>query len=476
VAGPARGRRAMSDRAGPPVAGAGVADLEPLWRAKEQRAWNWYDWANSAYYTTVLTVLFAPYMITVAGRAAGCGNSPDETCDKTVSVLGLNLAAGSLPFYLTSFATITSAFLLPVVGAMVDRSSRKKWHMAGFAWAGSFTTALLFWMRGDHWELAAFAIVASSILGGCSLVSYYAILVDIATEDERDRVSSRGWAWGYLGGGLLLLINLVMVLGHDSFGLSKEMAVRLSLLSAAVWWAGFTVIPVLRLRDRPPRNVIPEAGGLLHRSFGQLWTTLRQMRGYPMTLTFLVAFLFYNDGIQTVIGVASTYGSKQLGFGDSVLIATILMIQFVAFFGARLFGRLAATYGSYRCILGGTFGWMAIVVAAMFLPRDNVVTFLAVGVAIAIVMGGTQALSRSFFSLLIPHGREGEYFALYNACERGTSWFGTFLFGLVFQLTGSYRPSIVALIVFFVLGAVFLLRLDARRGIEEAGNVVPAAI
>jgi MFS transporter, UMF1 family len=456
--------------------GQGVADLEPLWRSREQKAWNWYDWANSAYYTTVLSVLFAPFMITVAGRAAGCGNSADDTCDKTVDVLGLHLAAGSLPFYLTSFATIASAFVLPVVGALVDRSSRKRLHMAAFAWTGSFFAALLFLMRGDQWQLAALAIVLSSILGGCSLVSYYAILVDISTEDERDRVSSRGWAFGYLGGGLLLALNLVMVLGHGAIGLDKELTVRISLLSAAVWWAGFTVIPFLRLRDHPARAVVPETGGLVRRSFGQLFATLREMRRFPMTLTFLLAFLFYNDGIQTVVNVASTYGSKQLGFGDGVLIATILLIQFVAFGGALLFGRLAATYGAYRCILWGTYAWMAIVVLAMFLPRKNVAAFLLAGIAIAIVLGGTQALSRSFFSLLIPRGREGEYFALYNACERGTSWFGTFLFGLVFQVTGSYRPAIVALIVFFVLGAVFLLRLDARRGIEEAGNAVPMVV
>jgi UMF1 family MFS transporter len=456
--------------------GQSIADLEPLWRSQEQKAWNWYDWANSAYYTTVLSVLFAPFMITVAGRAAGCGNSADDTCDKTVDLLGLHLAAGSLPFYLTSFATIASAFVLPVVGALVDRSSRKRLHMAAFAWSGSLFAALLFWMRGDHWQLAAFAVVVSSILGGCSLVSYYAILVDISTEDERDRVSSRGWAFGYLGGGLLLAVNLVMVLAHGAIGLDKELAVRISLLSAALWWAGFTLIPFLRLRDHPAQDVVSESGGLLSRSFGQLFTTLREMRRFPMTVTFLVAFLFYNDGIQTVIGVASTYGSKQLGFGDGVLIGTILLIQFVAFGGALLFGRLAGTYGAYRCILWGTYAWMAIVVLAMFLPRKNVVAFLLAGVAIAIVLGGTQALSRSFFSLLIPRGREGEYFALYNACERGTSWFGTLLFGVVFQLTGSYRPAIVALIVFFVLGAVFLLRLDARRGVEEAGNTVPAVL
>ena len=453
----------------------GIADLSPIDRLKQQKAWNWYDWANSAFYTTVLSVLFAPYMITVAGKAAGCVD-PDETCSKTVSVLGLHLAAGSLPAYLTSFATIASAFVLPIVGALVDRSGRKKWHMGAYAFAGSFFAALLFFMHGDSWQLGAVAVVLSSILGGCSLVAYYAILVDISTEDERDSASSRGWAWGYLGGGLLLLVNLAFVIGYKSIGLPKGLTVQLSLLSAAVWWAGFTIIPLVRLRNYPPHNVVVERGSLLQRSFGQLFTTLRELKQYPMTLTFLIAYLFFNDGIQTVIYEASTYGSKQLKFDQTVLIATILLIQFVAFGGALFFGRLAARYGAYRSILWGTYAWMVIVVLALFLPEKNVALFLAIAIAIGIVLGGTQALSRSFFSLLIPRGREGEYFSLYGAAERGTSWFGTLLFGIVFQVSGSYRPAIFALIIFFVLGAFFLLRLDPERGIREAGNQVPVRV
>lgn len=420
----------------------------------------------------MLTALFSPYMITVAGRAAGCA-SADDTCRKTVSVLGLHLAAGSLPSYLTSFATIASAFLLPIVGAFVDRSGRKKWIMGGFAWSASAFVMLLFLMHGQSWQLAAFAIVMASILGGCALVSYYAILVDISTEDERDEVSSRGWAWGYLGGGLLLAINMVVVELHSSLGLDKELAVRLCLLSAGVWWAGFTLIPVIRLRNYAPRRDVSE-GTLMERSFGQLLATLRDLRHHPQTMTFLIAYLFYNDGIQTVISSAAIYGAKQLGMDQTILIAAILLIQFVAFGGALTFARLAARYGSYRSILWGTFAWMVIVVLAMFLPRGNVGLFLGLGVLIALVLGGTQALSRSFFSLLIPRGREGEYFALYNACERGTSWFGTLLFGVVFQVSGSYRPAIVALIVFFVLGAFFLLRVDPRQGIEDAGNRAPS--
>jgi len=447
---------------------------DPAVRARQQRAWNWYDWANSAYYTTVLSVLFAPYLITVANRAAGC-KADASHCGQTVSLLGLQVAPGSLPFYLTSFATIASAFVLPVVGAFVDRSAHKRWNMAGFAFSGSACCMLLFLVDGTDWQLGAVAIVTSSILGGCSLVAYYAILVDISTEDERDDASSRGWAWGYLGGGLLLAANLVMYLGHSAFGLGAAMSVRLSLLSAGVWWAGFTLIPLLRLKDYEPRGAFTEQGGLWQRSFGQLFDTLREMRGYPMTLTFLIAYLFYNDGIQTVIYAASTYGEKTLRFDNTILIATILLIQFVAFGGALWFGRLAARMGAYRAIVGGTCAWMVIVVVAIFLPAHNAMLFFLVATAIGIVLGGTQALSRSFFSFFIPRGREGEYFALYNACERGTSWFGTLLFGLVFQITGSYRPAILALIVFFLLGLLFLVRLDPERGAREAGNTLPAA-
>ena len=314
------------------------------------------------------------------------------------------------------------------------------------------------------------------MLAGCSLISYSAILCEISTEDERDHVSSRGWAFGYLGGGLLLVVNLALVLGNDAIGLSTGMAVRISLLSAALWWALFTIIPFVRLKNRPAVNVVPEAGGVIHRSFGQLYATLKDLKKYPMTLTFLLAYVFYNDGIQTVIYSASVYGSEELGFGTSVLIATILLIQFVAFGGALYFGRLAAKYGAYKSILYGCYAWMVIVVVAMFLPEKNIALFLAVGIAIGVVLGGTQALSRSFYSQLIPRGREAEYFSLYQACERGTSWIGTLVFGLVHQWTDSYRPALLALVVLFLLGLVLLARVDTLRGIREAGNPMPTVV
>ena len=453
---------------------AGPDPAGPAARLREQRAWYWYDWANSAYFTSIATVLFGPYMIAVTRAAAPDCGTPG--CIETLDVLGVPIAAGSLGGYLVTFSTLLGALVLPLVGAVVDRSPRKRLHLAVYAWVGSLFAGSLYLMSGDRWQVGAVAIVVSNIMVGCSLVAYSAILVDISTVDERDHVSSRGWAFGYLGGGLLLAIDLVLVLLHDTFGLTESHAVRLAMLSAALWWAGFTIIPVLRLRDREPRNLVEVEGSLLHRSFGQLGETFRELRGYPATLTFLLAYLFYNDGIQTVIGTAAVYGGEELDLATSVLIGTILLVQFVAFGGALLFGRLARTRGSLPLIRAGVLAWMGVVVVGFFVPARQPLLFLLLAVAIGIVMGGTQALSRSFFSMLIPPGREGEYFSLYQALERGTSWFGSLVFYLVYQLTGSYRPSIVAMVVFFGLGAVLLARIDARAAITAAGNDLPARV
>ena len=454
-----------------------IADLSAFERRREHRAWYWYDWANSAYVTTVGSVLFAPYLTSVAERTA-CGRvgTDENPCKQDLHVLGLTVSPGSLVFYVVTVATILSALVLPIVGAAADRSSRQKAVMAGFAWTGSVFAAGMFFVTGTNWQLGAILLMAANLCLGSSLVVYDAILCRIAIPDERDRVSSRGWAFGYLGGGLLLAINLVVVQGHNAFGLDKAMAVRICLLSAAVWWGGFTIIPYLGLKDREPVNPEPEPGGLVRASFGQLWATLREMRTYPMTLTFLVAYLFYNDGIQTVIVSASTYGEKELGFETSVLIATILLVQFVAFGGALVFGRAANRYGAKATIMTGLALWVLVVSIAFVLPRRNVVPFLLLAVMIGLVLGGTQALSRSCFSQLIPPGREAEYFSLYQAGERGTSWLGTLTFGLVHQWTDSYRPAIVALMVFFLVGLALLSRVDVRRGIAEAGNRAPAVL
>jgi MFS transporter, UMF1 family len=446
-------------------------------RRREQRAWYFYDWANSAYVTTVLTVLFSPYLASVA-EAAACGapGTPERPCTVDLRLLGVPISPGSLPLYVITATTLLSAFALPIVGAIADRSHHKKRLLGGFAWLGAAAAASMVFVAGTNWQLGVLLLFVGNLCLASSIVVYDAILCDIATPDERDRVSSRGWALGYLGGGLLLVINLALVQGHAILGLSTTSAVRLSLLSAGLWWAGFTFVPFLRLRDRPPISVIPEPGGLTRQSLGQLFTTLRGARAYPMTLLFLVAYLFFNDGVQTVIYASSIYSASQLGLGQSVLIATILLVQFVAFGGALLFGRLAARWGARRCILFALWIWVAVVVAAFFLPVRQVAPVLVLGIFIGIVLGGTQALSRSLYSQFVPKGREAEYFSLYQACERGTSWLGTLVFGLVHQLTHSYRPAIIALVFFFVVGFVLLLKVDPRRAVRDAGNDLPRVI
>ena len=445
----------------------GIADLRPLVRAKEQKAWYWYDWANSAYVTTIGTVLFAPYIINIAEKAA---------VDDRIDVLGLSVAPGSLPSYLVTASTLVSAVLLPLMGPVADRTANKKALLATFAWIGAAFASLLVFCTGDNWQIGAVAVFGANIFLGASLVVNDSILPLISEEYERDRVSSRGWAFGYLGGGLLLAVNLAVVTVLP-FGLDTETAARISMFSAAVWWAVFTFIPFFGLNDHPPVALAGHTDeGIVGQSFGQLKKTLKELPQYPMALLFLVGYLFFNDGIQTVIASSSTYGSEQLGFEQSTLITTILLVQFVAFFGALLFGRLAQRYGAKHVILGGLAIWMVIVTVALFLPEKKVVPFLLLGVAIGIVLGGTQALARSYFSLLIPRGKEAEYFSFYHAMDRGTSWFGTLTFGLVYQFTGSYRPAIFALIVFFVVGGAILMKVDTARGIHDAGNEQPPVI
>ena len=445
----------------------GIADLRPLAQEKEQKAWYWYDWANSAFATTVAGVLFGPYLIAIA---------ENDAVNDRVSLLGLQVDPGALPAFIVTTSTLISAVLLPLLGAVADRTSRKKDLLAGFAWAGAFFAALLFFMTGENWQLGAAAFIAANLCFAASAVFNDAILPIISDEENRDRVSSRGWAYGYAGGGLLLAINFVLITFHDTFGLTEGMAVRISLLSAAIWWAIFTFIPFRGLQNHPPADVEHVEGGVFARSFGQLWLTLKDMRNYPVALTFLLAYLFFNDGIQTVISQASVYGVEELGFETGTVLAVYLVVQFVAVGGALMFGRIAAKRGAKNTILGGLVVWMLIVTAALFLPEKSIVPFLVLGVAIGIVLGGTQALARSYFSLLIPRGKEAEYFSFYHAMDRGTSWFGTLVFGVVYTLTDSYRPAIFALIAFFVLGGYLLTRVDTERGIREAGNDVPAVV
>jgi MFS transporter, UMF1 family len=413
-------------------------------------------------------VLLAPYLIAIAEEAA---------VDDRISVLGLSVAPGSLPSYLVTFSTILSALILPPLGAMMDRTEKKKQWLAGFAWTGAAFASLLWFCRGENWQVGAVAVIGANLCLAASMVVNDSILPLISDEANRDRVSSRGWAWGYLGGGLLLAVHLVLFLGHDSFGVTEGEAVRIALASAGLWWGGFTIIPLLRLRNR--RALAPgaeTAGQAVVGSFRQLGRTIRELRRYPLTLGFLVAYLIYNDGVQTVISFSATYADKELGLSQTVRIAAILMVQFVAFFGALLLGRLATHWGAKRVVMNALIAWVVVVGVAYFLPRGSAVAFFALGFAIAIVMGGTQALSRSLFSHVIPVGKEAEYYSLYEISDKGSTFLGSFTLGLALQLTDSYRLGIISLVIFFVLGFVLLALIDLPKAIRAAGNPVPERI
>ncbi len=444
----------------------------------QQRAWYFYDWANSAYVTTTATVLLGPYLTSVA-TAAACPGLPDGAqCRQNLDVLGVPVDPGSLFAYTATVSTIISALVLVVVGGIADRSSQPVRLLAALAWGGSTAASLLFFVQGTNWQLAVGLFIVANFCLGSSLVVYDSLLCRIAGPDQRDRVSSKGWGFGYLGGGLLLALNFGLDIFHAQLGLDRGTSTRISLLSAGLWWGAFTLIPVLGLRHLHGTVATPvdRSKGAVRGSFAQLADTFRELRLFPQTLLFLLAYLFFNDGIQTVIGTSSLYGSVELGFSQSTVLGVFLFVQFVAFGGALLFGRVAARVGAWRTVLGSLVVWTLIVLVAFFVPARSLVPFLLLAFTIGMVLGGSQALSRSLYSQLIPKGREAEFFSLYQAMERGTSWFGTLTFGLVYQLTGSYRWAITALVAFFVIGGLLLSRVRMRAGILAAGNEVPRVV
>lgn len=435
---------------------------------REQVGWYFYDWANSAFSTTVVTVFLGPYLTGITEAAADASGF--------VYPLGIPVAAGAFFPYMVSLSVFLQIFFLPIMGAIADYSNAKKRLMGLFAYIGAFATLGMYFLQGDNYLFGGLLFLIANLAFGASIVFYHAFLPEIASPDRRDAVSSQGWATGYLGGGLLLAVNLAFFLNAERLGVSSGMAVRISLASAGLWWAIFTIIPLLALRSRRAFKPLPPGEHYLTAGFRQLAHTFGQMRRYPQTLLFLGAYLLYNDGIQAVIALSSQFGAEELGMEQSTLITTILIVQFVAFLGALAFGWLARRIGAKRAILGSLVVWTLTVTYAYFMPAGNVPQFYLLGAVIALVLGGSQALSRSVFSLMIPAGQEAEYFSLYEVSERGTSWLAPLLFGLAFQLTGSYRIAIVSLMIFFIAGFALLIFVNIRRAAEEAGNVAPAHV
>jgi UMF1 family MFS transporter len=457
----------LESRVEPTRAAAPVNDRREIF------GWVVYDWANSTFVTTVATTLLGPYLTTLAQRAVG-----ENGTVLSLGPLGSVTAKSLFPFCVSA-SVFLQVFLLPVLGAVADYSNLKKRLMAALCYAGALSTCLLFMVHDGRYLVGSLLFIVANLCFGGSVVLYNAFLPEICTEDQRDRVSSRGYALGYLSGGLLLALNLALVLGAPRLHISADLAVRLSLLSAGLWWGGFALFTFSRLKVRAPTRPRPEGRGYLSVAVSELRGTFRELGRLRHTLTYLVAYSFFNDGIQTVIAVASVFLSQELfvarglAVDQSFLIGLILVIQFVAFAGSLVFEKIAAAVGTKNAILLSLAGWSAAIVYAYGFLQTTTQAW-GMSAVIALVLGGSQALSRSFFSRMIPPGREASFFGLYEISERGTSWIGPLIFGVVVAITNSYRQAILALIVLFVVGTVILVFNDTNRAIREAGNVPPA--
>ncbi|RPJ51659.1 MAG: MFS transporter [Chloroflexi bacterium] len=482
---------------------------------REIFGWAMYDWANSAFSTTVVTVFLGPYLTGIT-RAAADANG-------LVYLFGVPIRFDSFFTYLISTSVLLQVTFLPILGAMADYSHLRKQMMQLFCVLGSSATILMFFIQpGGHW-LAALLFLIANLAFGASIVFYNSFLPNIASEDQRDRVSSYGWAMGYLGGGLLLLLNLILYLFADRIGLSSSLVARISLASPGVWWLGFSFITFARLRQRQPARPLPPGKGYFSVGFEQLarlmgvspslvtalmllplaipvlilvgapvWLIIlpgagpiavmgifiaRKWRTLPEAMKFLVAYLFYNDGVQTVIAVSAIFAAEELNFSSTNLILVILMIQFVAYLGAMGFGWLAGRIGAKRSILISLVIWSVVVFYAMTGMQSTAqllgmeqrqLEFWALGFVIALILGGSQALSRSLFAQMIPRNQEAEFYSFYEISERGTSWMGTFIFGLVNQLFGSLRVGVVSIIVFFLIGLIILPFVNVPRAIAQS--------
>jgi len=512
---------------------------------REIFGWAMYDWANSAFSTTVGAVFLGPYIRDLAETVAksnflirnGVEWTEASGQPLVVNFLGLPVAPEAVIPFAISLSVVFQAGFLPILGAIADYSHRRKQMLQLFATIGAVATIAMFFVALSTWIFGAILFVIANLSFGAALVFYNAYLPDIASEEERDRVSSYGFALGYIGGFVLLALNLVLFLFGERIGIEKGLSVRINLASAGVWWLAFSTVTWQSLRSVTHAHEIPAGDNLLTIAFKQLSKTMEiparsiafyllspllifiwaplitpyitqlmnsgqldpefailpvfiplfgpvillirflrnKARTTPETSKYLTAYLIYNDGIQTVIAIASTFAIAPLLRGglelsDQTLISVILMNQFVAFFGSLFWGKLAGWIGSKRAIIVSLVIWSIIVVYAYGgLKGDSRATeFVILGAAIGLVLGGSQAISRSLFAQMIPKSKEAEFFSIYEISERGTSWLGTMVFGIAVTIAGNLRIAILVLILFFVLGLIILTFVNPEKAIEDA--------
>jgi UMF1 family MFS transporter len=428
---------------------------------KEIFGWAMYDFANSAFATTILAVIFNQYFASVV--AGG---------ERGVEFLGFHLHGASFFTFSVSLSMAISAVLAPFLGAVADASASKKHFLIAFCYTAILFTGLLYFVHaGNYWRGAIFFIIANIGFAGGN-VYYNAFLPEISTDQNIGRISGLGWALGYIGGGMLLAINLIMLKYPKSLGFPVGyFTVQDCFLSVALWWLIFSLPTFLLLRERSQKALLSsEKGyGYLREGYRRLQHTFHRIKAFRELTKFLVAYLIYNDGIETVIVMASIFGADVLGMETEEIILFFLMIQGIAFFGSLIFGFLADAIGNKKTVMISLAIWSLIVIWAFQLGIiwDPKTEYWILGVLAGIVMGGSQAASRSLQGIFTPDANSAEFFGFFAVSGKFASVFGPLIYGILIALTGSVRSGILSVLLFFIAGMAILWAVDEKRGMEE---------
>lgn len=430
------------------------------------------DIANSAFVTVVVTAVGGPFLTALANDAA--------RADGRLPLGPLAPRADAVFAYAVTASVLVQVLLLPLLGALADRSGSKRRLLAVATAIGAAATVVLAVVPSRAVLLGLLAFVVANVAFGAAILAYNAYLADVAALPDRDRVSSLGYAWGYAGGGFVLALGLVLVLLADRLGLSRAGAVRIAIGLSALWWAGFGAVSLRRLDAARllPWHHTDEDALLTDRVGGSLRSlrdALSALRALPGTARYLLAFLLFNDAIQAVIALSSVVLQNELFVAKGrpaddatpFLLQLILLIQIVAIAGAGLASRLAARFGAKSVVLATLVVW-ALIVSYAVVSLDSTVQAYGLGIAIALVLGGSQSLARSLFSSMTPHARQASFFGFYELAERGTAWIGTLIFAVVLDVTDSYRGAFASLLVLFVAGGLLLAATDTDAAITAA--------
>jgi UMF1 family MFS transporter len=417
-------------------------------RKKIVRSWQMYDWANSAFATTIMAAVLPEFYSSVAG----------STLNKTI--------ASSYWGYSNSIAMLLIAVTAPMLGAIGDHSGAKKKFLGGFAFIGILTTALLIGTGSGMWVYASILYIFARVGFAGANIFYDSLLPHVATSDDIDRVSAGGYALGYLGGGILLALNVLMILKPTIFGIpNAEWGSRIAFMTVAIWWAVFS-IPIFKNVSEPSTIISrDESPNPFLAGYQRLKRTFMDIRRFKELIKFLVAFWLYNDGIGTIIIMAVIFGA-EIGIGRNHLIGAILMVQFLGAPFTLLFGRLPKIISTKKSILFALCIYTIIAFLGYFMTKP--IHFWLLAILVSMVQGGTQALSRSMYGTMSPPSKSAEFFGLYNVSSKFAGIIGPALFGLVGQLTGTSRISILAIVIFFLVGAPVLATVDHSQGIQAA--------